>query len=627
MASQTDVKQIEAGSVSSKRRFDERDWTYIAEWGISEWERRKKARKDREKCWKDIERQIAMEPELAFKKLPDGQIDGKKRWMAETEMPLQAQALEILTADARRLMFPEVGTFFRAHSETTDEYLERADFKALVLGDQLEVPSLINQDNADKLVEGFLMDIFRQTDFRTRVDKINAGSFSYGMGVGRARLETKNIYIHEARGVRKEAKRIPVLVPCSIKNVYLEDAPPSMHSAQVLGDTVIAEDNIRFENLQLAANKGSSSPDDDDGGWMPANLKKIEPDKDGYVRVLEIEGDIVVPRKTVRSIVIPGAIVTIVIGGADKGGNVAKAVIRFRFRKMPFSSYLLFPYHYECADEVYPTSPLMKGRPLQIMATDAANRLLDSAMLKLAPPVGYDRADQEFAAKGGPAIHPFAQWATTDEIKVHSEVGGDPSALAAMFTNAMSLYSQVTGILPARIGAQTVSHTTAYAKDAELQRGAVRTVDYVSQIGHGPMVRWLDMAYQMGREELGKEKVSFYIDAYGGFVEVNKEHLPDNASFEWLGAGGPADAVQKLQLRLNALQLGVKMDQIGVSYGKPPHINIDAAIDSLLRDGGWTDIDAIVSSQPIQGPGAGPGAAVVALQNMPQNPATSVGRQ
>lgn len=619
MAGQSDVKEIaKDGKVSPKKRFDDRDWSFIAEFVHEEFQRRKSARGDLEKAWKEIDRQIAMEPELAFKKLADGKIDTNKRWMAETELPLQAQALEVLTADARRLMFPTSGNWFRAHAKTTDDYYNRVNFESIILGDQTEVPSHINQDNADKLVEGFLTHLHKQGDFPSRLDRINAETFKYGMGVARGRMETKSVYIHESKSVVKENKKIPVLVPCSIKNTYLDNPLPSIHSAQVLGPAHIAEDFIKFENIQLAANRGSDDPNNEDGGWMPSNFKKVEPDKDGYVRLLEYEGDLVIPRKTVRSLVIPGAIVTVVVGGAEKGGTAStKAVIRFRFRKYPFSSYLLFPYHYESAGEAYPTSPLMKGRPVQMLATDAANRLLDSAMLKIAPPVGYDRSDAFFAQQGGPLIHPFAQWGSTDKITVHSEVGGDPTALANMLTQALNLYAELTGILPSRLGAQTVSHTTAYAKDAELQRGAVRTVDYVNQVGEGAMLRWLDMAYQMGRDSLKKnEKLAFYIDAYGGFVEVDKDHLPDAATFDWRGAGGPGDENQRMQVKINGLLAAIKVDAINMQTGKPPRINISAAVDQILRESHWLDLDTITNHEGATGPNAGPGAAVAALQNL-----------
>jgi hypothetical protein len=392
-----------------------------------------------------------------------------------------------------------------------------------------------------------------------------------------------------------------------------------MHSAQVLGPAHIAHDYVKFENLAIAANKGSQDPYDQDGGWMPSAMKRLVKDDNGYVELLEMEGDIIVPRKTTRSMVIPGAIVTVALGGKDGGGNATRSVIRMRFRKYPFSSYILFPYQYESADDTYPTSPLMKGRPIQILATEAVNRLIDAAALKNSPPVGWDRSDSALAASGGPKIYPYAQWPTVDAaaIKVFMEVGGDPTTLNAVYAQFVNLYAELTGVLPARLGAQTVSHTTAFAKDAELQRGAVRTVNYVNASGQGPMLRWLDMAYQMGRDSI-KQKVAFHIAAYGGFVEVSKEQLPERAVFEWLGSGGPQDENQKLQQKVNGLLLASKLDAIKLQTGQPPRIDYDKAIDEVLRESGWTDLDAITNRQsnsPSAAP-AGPAPAVAALQNL-----------
>jgi hypothetical protein len=628
MPSEKDVKVIgRSGKVSDhKKRFDVRDWRYIADYVREEWDRRKKSRAPRERHWKDIDRQVAMSPSQQHKSLPDGRPDVSKNWMADMELPLQAQALEVQVADARRFMFAEGQPWFEAHAQLTDKYLDKVDFQALVLGDEAEVPSQINQDNADKLVEGYLYHLFKQNDFFTRHDKINAEAIKYGMGVGRLRMHKKSIFIHEASGsVRRETQKIPVIVPVSIKNLYLDDSPGSMHSATELGPAHIAEDYTRLENLQLAANKGSNDPFKDDGGWMPENLKDIEADKDGYVTVLEYEGDLVVPRATVSSLVIPGAIATVIVGTKGGTNDEATGVIRFRFRKLPYSSYSLWPYHYEGTDDCYPTSPLEKGRPVQIMATDALNRLLDSAALKNAPPVSYDRMDTEFALKGGPQVHPYAKWGTTEKVTVHADVGGDPGAMAQALTLALNLYGELTGVLPARLGAQTVSHTTAFAKGAELDRGAVRTVDYVKGSGHGPLTRELYMLYDMGRAAIGPgEKVSFYIEAYGGWVEINRDHLPEKSDFEWFGSGGPSEEQEKAQRKLQSLQLAVQLDQLRaqqVLSGAPSTVNFDAAIKQVLRQGGWTDIDAItnMSEAAAPQPGAGtpnPGAQAVALQQL-----------
>src|SRR3990167_2192284 len=600
MADGSAVEIDRDGSIEKKRRFDARDFDTIAEFVIDEYETRRKKRSTREKQWTEIDRQIDMEPDITHKRMPNGEIDSKKMWMSEMELPLQAQALEVLTADARSMMFPRTGPAFRAHVETTDAYLEKAQTDVRIVGDENDIPSKIAQDNADKLAEGFLNHLFRQYGFKGRCDRINAEAFRYGMGVGRGRMETKNVYIHEARGVRKEKQRIPVLVPVSIKNLYLDEPMPSMHSATIFGESHIARDWLKLANLQVAASRGSTDPNDEDGGWMPANVKKLEADKDGYVMLLEMEGDIIVPRKTVRSVVIPGTIVTVAVGAPDKAGTVTRSVIRFRFRKYPFSSYLLFPYHYESASDAYPTSPLMKGRTVQIMAVQALNRLLDSAALKNAPPVGYDKSNMQFAAEGGPVIHPYAQWGTMDPVEVYDKIGGDPTALAGIFSTAINFYAELTGILPARLGAQTVSHTTAFAKDAELQRGAVRTVDYVDEVEDNPMERWLDMAYRMGRDSLDG-RLSVFIDAYGGFVEFSREGLPENAIFEWFGAGGPAEAAQRQQAKLQSLALALQMDQVGASLGQQPDIDLAAAKREVLREGGWQDVDIIIRAAGASG--------------------------
>ena len=629
---QSNAREVdESGKEHPKRRFDLRDFGSIADYIIEEYHRRKGERRDREKCWKDVDRQIAMEPETSFKYIIKGGtriLDTNKAWMSEVELPLQAQALEVLTADARRMLFPDTGSWFRAHAEMTDEYLRKADFQSMILGDETEVPSQINQDNADKLVEGYLLHLFEQQvndeDFYTRYDKIDAESFKYGVGVGRGRMWTRNLYQKAPGGVRREVRKIPVMMPCSIKNLYLDDRKPSMHSMQLLEPAHIARDYIKLQNLQMAANLGSSDPDDEDGGWMPKALKDVVGNDQGYVELLEMEGDIVVPRKTVRSVVIPGCIVTVALGGKDTGGNVTRGVVRFRYRKTAHSSYLLHPYHYEGADDIYPASPLMKGRPIQIMCTDAVNRLLDAAMLKNAPPVGWDRTDQYFAQNGGPAIYPYAQWGTSDpgSIKVHAEVGGDPSALMAVLARGLSIYAELTGVLPARLGAQTTSHTTAFAKDAELQRGAVRTVDYVRQTGKGPATRWLEMAYRMGRDAIGRrDTVTFFIPSYGGWVEVNKDQLPERANFEWFGSGGPAEEQQKKQMRMQAFGLALQMDQMAIATQRPPTINIPASIAEVLREGGWTDIDPFIMQQPPSAAGpvvALPGPATAALQQLPE---------
>ncbi len=226
---------------------------------------------------------------------------------------------------------------------------------------------------------------------------------------------------------------------------------------------------------------------------------------------------------------------------------------------------------------------------------------------------------------GGPGVFPGAQWGTVDvnAIKAFTELGGEPAAMAGMTMRLIQLYAELTGVLPARLGAQTTSHTTAFAKDAELTRGAARTVDYVSQTGAGPVTKWLDMSYRMGRATLGKnDTISFYIADYGGYVEVTRDQLPEHATFTWFGSGGPAEESQKTQRKLQSLGLAMQIDQMAVQLGRKPRIDHHKTVDEVLREGGWTDIDAITVTE---GPAAATvlppeaaGPAMAAIQQMPQ---------
>ena len=441
-----------------------------------------------------------------------------RSWLPETELPWQAETLEITTADARRMEFPDSGPWFKAHGNMTDDYLRRVDLAALISGDENEVPSEITQDNVDKMIYGVMEHWHRQTDFYQNMDYINAEACKYGMGVGRGRVAQKSVFMHTSKGLKKQDAKIPVLVPRSIKNTYLDTSKHHlMMEGHIVGPGQIFEKTIKLKDIQLAAAKGGS-----DGGWLTSNLKGIDGDKHGNVNLLEWEGDMVIPRKTTGSMFLPQGIFTMI------EGNGERALIRVQKNTNPWGSYCLFPYHVENIDCPYGTSPCRKGYPLQASAAVAWNYMLAAVALQTLPPVGYDKMDREFTGTGGPAVYPGAQWPTLGEIKVYDF--GDPTSALAVVMQTFAQYRDVTGTQQARLGAQTVSHTTAFAKEAELSRGKIRTVDYVRNSLKGPLERWLDMEYRMGRESMGVSDV--YIPQYGGWVKLDAKHLPEMCIFE-----------------------------------------------------------------------------------------------
>lgn len=578
--------------MAKQEGFNKGDFNQISEYIADEYSSRKAKRKDLENDWKEIDRQLSMTPDLSMR-LVNGKEDPNRAWMPAMELPLQAQTLEVLTADARRLLAPDTGPWFEAHAMMTDDYLEKNDLQTMITGDKNEVPSTIDQDNIDKLTQGVVSYWHNQYDFWGNIDKINAEAFTYGMGLGRARLVTKRVFIQTARGVRKLDQQMPVLFPVSIKNNYLDDREYSvMNEGQMIGPSTISYKKQSIEDLRMAAKKGSPDPEDPNGGWMPANLKGIE-GKDGAVTVLEYEGDLIVSRKTTDSIFIPNYICTIVLDGGKR------QVIRMRRRGFETSSDILFPYHHESIENPYATSPLMKGYPIQKAATDALNRLIMIAALNGLPPVSYTTDDPYFAQSGGPKIYPTAQWPTSGDITVHQI--GDPVAMQSIYAMLLQQYADVTGVQSPRLGQQTVSHTTAYAKQQELSQGTIRTVDYVRNCLKGPLNKWLDLSYKMGRSVWVDAPV--YIDSYGGFVDITKKILPEDVIFEANGAGGPSEEQVKLSNRASSLNMAVQLEQaraqmMQLGIEDKTVIDYAKAIEQTLRQGGWTDINAIIRLNP-----------------------------
>lgn len=598
-------------TIIEKRRFDARDFDYIAEYILEERNKRQRDRKDMEEQWKEIDRQLAMKPKTDYKySTVTGRPIAGMAWMPEKELPLQAQTLEILCADARRMIFPDNGPWFRAHTLVTDEYLSKVDFKAMISGDENDVPSHINQDNADKLVEGIITDTHEQSGFFQQIDRFNAEAFKYGTGVGRVRKAKKPVYIETARGMARDDIKLPVFFASSIKHTYLDTTTQYvMNEGHIIGPGTIFCKRQKLADIVLAAKYGSKDPNDEDGGWMPTKLKGMESEKDGCVEIVRWEGDLVVERKTVDNIYIPGAICTVVVSHGKP------VVVRMAFREKPFSSYVTQPYHIEHVDSPYGAGPLMKGETLQSAGTEAFCRLLQAAILNTEPPVKYDPDDPEFASSGGPRIEPRALWASTGDVETIKI--GDPGQLLQVYAAIVAHYSDVTGMHAPRLGQQTVSHTTAFAKEAELSRGQVRTVDYANSLLDNALTKVLDMQFAYLKDVWTDER-DIWIPEYGGFVRVFKDAIPPGCVFEVFGSAGPAEQRARVQEQMTAIQTVIQIDQLKVQAGLGQPLDYDALQKLILKKADFADVDILFAS-PSQGQ-AGPPAPGPGVPGTPQEP-------
>ena len=561
-------------SVTNQIKTD--DFKIVAETIVADLEKRRKNRSHLEKQWKEIDRQLRMEPELSHKQQANGQLDKNRAWMPEVELPLQAQTLEMLTSDNRRLKFPKNRDYFTARAALTEKYVKAYESAGNPIpGEKGDNKTILNQDNGDRLAQAVLSHFHSQYDFRSHVDQIDAQAYSYGFGVGRIKRVSMRILGHDARGKSGDFM-IPVLIPRNAKNVYLDDSQHSiMHEGHVLGPNIIQVKTMKLADLQAAAK--------DDKTYIKAEINRLKADTDGNVELVELEGDMVIDKSS-ETVIERDVVVTVAIG------NKNSAFVRFE-KGEGFSTYLIHEYHLESPAFAYGTSPLIKGMPVAKAAAQAMNRVIESGLLKTSPPIGYSQDDTSFASTGGPIIEPYAQWQTIDDINVYDKVGGDPATMFAIFQGLIALYADVTGVNPPRLGAQTKSHTTAFAKDVEISQGSIRTVDYVNSSLEGPMTRFLELEYRMGIKDWKQQLV--YVAPWNEFVELKKGHLPDTVKFIAIGAGAPAEDQARTRQKLEGAQTALQIDAIAVQLGKEPKLDHGELIKKVLQESGWSDVTEI----------------------------------
>lgn len=613
--------------VEEKKKFEESDFEKIATMVCDELSDRKKKRADLEKQWKEVDRQLRMEPDVTYKMGANNQKDPNKRWMPEMELPYQAQALEMLVADSRRLKFPDQGAWFTSHAERTQEYIDRVAVDPPFFMTAEEMATLgkekmvVDQDSANELVTSWMMFLHDQYDFKRNCDIIDAEAFKYGTAFPRARIVKKRTFSMSEKGVVSNIAKIPMLVPLSTWDVYADDRIFHLNNeGEEISPAIIQCKKQSYDDL-IIASRGSKDPKDENGGWLPDRLEKLERPEKGVLEVVEYEGDLLIP-KSQGSLYIPNAIVTVAIG------EKKKEVIRARFNQFEACSYVPHFYHQEDPHCAYGTSPLMKGMPIQKAAVDALNRTIMTAAYQAQPAVQYDGDDPAFAANGGPVLYPGASIASTGDITTIKM--GDVGALSAAYFALVGQYESLTGTQAPRMGAQTSSHTTAYAKQQELARGTVRTVDYVRSVNNGPMYKWLQLCYTASKKVMGNKEYGVFNYASKTFIErLGKDHLPDNVHFEVYGANNPSVEASQSGAEVNALQGALNIEMIAKQMGLETGLDIVELQKRMLEKGQVTDVAELyvarnqgVSEGAEAGPAMGgadqfnPGAAGLFLQNL-----------
>ena len=505
------------------RKISKRDLKGVAEQITDELRRRESGteRKHLEKVWKEVDRQVRMEAPVNTSQ------DPSDAWMPNIEMPFQFNALEIIDADARQLMFPEGQEWYQVHAELTDEYADRVE-RDPPFKDRKPEKFEVDQEFANLVVHAVLDWFHSQYPFREMWGKCRIEAIKYGNLIGRAVANTPDVISRSYRG--SSGLKIPMFVAGTIRDTFLDDRIQAvMHEGLMVQPDCIQRVYQNLNDLKRAARA-------ENRGWLPGQLEgleaKTEGPKRGTVELIRFEGDLFVPRSRGEDIYLPSQKILVAVGNEARVVRLEDAE---DFRSEIHGTYML-----DGSSCPYGVGPLMKGQPLQEAATEAMNRMLQVMALQAEPPVEWDRNDMELLGRGGPKLIPGEQWdADNPGSTTPMKIGDLPAAQITTMALA-ELYEQLTGVNDPRRGGGPKSHTTTGGQQIAASRGVLRTEDFVLDLEEGPMTDWLYIEYAMAKKLLGKKTITVPLKMRGfeDYITVNGTHLPDRAEFFVNGASG-----------------------------------------------------------------------------------------
>lgn len=529
----------------------------VAEFVQNEFHRRKEhpARKALDEKIAHVDRQVAMIPEESHIENDDA---------PQIEPPLQAQAVEVITADIRSLAFPTDRSWFAVGADFEERALAKIAEDGVFDGnDETEI-----QRNLNDLIHASMATVHEMYDMRGAWDALNAEATSYGTFVGRVRLVRPDIVYNQYRGPGHE---IPVLVPYSVKNTYLDTSSQAMaREGHIVAPSTVRRFSQGIEDIRQAAKAGVKD-DIYKGGWVRTQVSKLKNEPgDRAKTILEYEGDLILDDDYVENVIV---------------GVCDGRVIRYREKPVGVNDLITQHYHVE-GISAYGTSPILKGVPLQRAIGEILRRALQVAIKNAHPPCRYSPSDPNFVGTNGPLLTAGAMNAAISDPTFWQF--GDLNGLQTFYFGLLKQYEELTGVSAPRLGGTTKSHQTAFAVDQEITRGQARTVDYVRSLMKGAMNTFLNVEYRILRETMPAMKI--YSEKLNGWFPMKRAYLPELVNFQVHGAGGPLEEREKQVRRAQALQLFIQLEPMARQLRATPG-DIDQIRKDILIEAGLTDVE------------------------------------
>lgn len=495
-------------------RIYKKDWDKVQEHLMTELDSRKRSgfRRSQERKWKEVDRQIEME--AMIKRARDG-TEVPQDWHNIIELGELSKASENMSADVRRITFPQSRYWFEPHSDTKQE----AGFNQQT-GEKKEKQQ--RQQMVDGRLRAFMMQ--QHTDFglKDRVELSIKEALHHGSFVVEVDWEEQKMVFG---GEKTKTIGAPVWIPHSMWNSYPDPSPSVVGTNMFYTGTMFIESYLPRYKCEKLVNSGED-------GYLASQWKKVPKDehvlKDQQrtkdVKIVTYWGDIMMERNNPEeNLYFPNHKVQMMNG----------IIVYFLPNDTPYPNLIYRGYERTDIRNPYYTSPIIKQSPMQKLASTLANKTMDGIELHLEPPIVYDGNDPDFVLNGGPDVRPGSKVSAKGSNAFQQVKIGDPEVAITGLELALNQMKEKLGRPGKPVGDRaTKAEVVKSSQDQE-----VSLVDFIDKVE----IALRSFLYMQHEMNLRKLDTYFYYSPEmqdPDFLVVKKDDLPKKVHFDVVGARG-----------------------------------------------------------------------------------------
>jgi len=498
------------------RRIVSADWKKLETYINDELSTREKSqfRKNHESKWKEVDRQIAMNP--LQKVMPGMSVEAA--WQSAFELGELSKASEIITDDVMRITFPDEN-WFEPHVELNKDV------------GQNRVPEQ-KQRIADGLLRSLMVQQHKDFGFKGRFRLSVKEALHHGGFVAEAKF-AKEMMVYDGQKLKQVSA--PVWQPVSMWNAYPDPSPSVIGTNLFYTGSMLINEYMPLWKLKRIA-KGD--------GWMSNRLSKIpdEEHKNGEVQTKDVKltkwyGDLNIDRDD-GDMYFPNSFAILANG----------VIVFMAANELPYPSIIYGGYERQDIRDPYYTSPIIKQSPMQKITTIIANRFVDAVNLKVEPPIEYDGNDPDYVMNDGPDLSPGAKTPTKSMGKGMQALDiGDPRWALEGLQMGLRQMQEGTGVSSLRTGVVNSDRQTATEVNKTQQGAEVRTVGFVGMLEDGGLRPWLYMQHELNRKNM--TEYTFYNSEMStpDFIRAKNSDIQANAHFDVVGSRGLLGEEQRTQ--------------------------------------------------------------------------------